>query len=267
MATDARPKASNRNRFYTWLLLIPAIATLLVFVVRYFATTELFDEDDVTFVNYPAFGIMMPTEYAIHGIDVSHHNKSINWSLVKKMRVEKIRLGFSFIKATEGITFVDDQFARNWKKSKQAGIIRGAYHYLIPYKSGEAQAQNFINTVDLQPGDLPPVLDVETISGSNVAELRKNALEWLETVENYYGVEPLIYTGTDFYGRYLGAPFDDYPLWVAHYQQLHQPRIARPWNLWQHNETGHVNGISTAVDFNAFNGDSSDFKKLLIKGN
>ena len=83
------------------------------------------------------------------------------------------------MKATEGLSFVDDQFARNWRKSRQAGIIRGAYHYFIGYKSGKEQAQNFINTVTLSPGDLPPVLDVETMSGSNVAELQKNALEWL----------------------------------------------------------------------------------------
>jgi lysozyme len=240
---------SKTNRTLGYLLLIPAIAGVAIFAWRYFATTKTFSDEDTTFVRYPAFGIMMPTEYTIHGIDVSHHNKNVNWKLVKQMRVEKIRLGFSFIKATEGLTFIDDQFARNWKKSKQAGIIRGAYHYLIPYKSGEAQAQNFINTVDLKPGDLPPVLDVETIGGSNVSELRKNAMQWLETVENYYGVSPIIYTGTDFYSRYLGSDFDDYPL----------------WNLWQHSMAGHVNGIQSFVDFNAFNGDSAAFKKLLIK--
>jgi lysozyme len=255
----------TNNRIYTYLLLIPAIAGVALYVWRYLATTPLLKEEDTTFVRYPAFGIFIPTEYHIHGIDVSHHNKSINWKLVKNMRVENIRLGFSFMKATEGLTFVDDQFARNWKRSKQAGVVRGAYHYLLPYKSGEAQAQNFINTVDLQPGDLPPVLDVETIGGSNVAELRKNALEWLETVETYYGVEPIVYTGVDFYAKYLGEDFDDYPLWVAHYDQLHRPRIERRWNLWQHSMTGHVSGIQTFVDFNAFNGDSTDFRELLVK--
>lgn len=257
-------RRTGSNRLYTYLLLIPALAAVAVYVWRYFATTIPRDEE-ITFVRYPAFGIMMPTEYNIHGIDVSHHNRNVNWKLVKQMRVEKIKLGFSFIKATEGVTFVDEQFARNWKKSRQAGIIRGAYHYFIPYKSGKEQAENFIKQVELEPGDLPPVLDVETVKGSNVAELRQNALEWLDAVENYYGVEPLIYTGVDFYNHYLGEPFDDYPLWVAHYQQLHEPRISRRWILWQHNMGGHVNGIKTFVDFNAFNGDSSDFKKLLVK--
>lgn len=256
---------SKTNRAYGYLLLIPAIAAVAIFVWRYFATTPIFNDTDTTFVRYPAFGILIPTEYSIHGIDVSHHNKNINWKLVKQMRVEKIKLGFSFMKATEGVTFVDDQFARNWRRSRQAGIIRGAYHFFIPYKSGKEQAENFINTVNLEQGDLPPVLDVESISGSNVAELQKNALEWLDVIENYYGVEPIIYTGVDFYSKYLGNSFDDYPLWIAHYQQLHEPRISRHWSLWQHNMAGHVNGIKTFVDFNAFNGDSSDFKELLIK--
>ena len=127
------------------------------------------------------------------------------------MKADKIRLGFSFIKATEGLSFVDNQFARNWRKSSQAGMIRGAYHYFIAYKSGKEQAQNFINTVDLKPGDLPPVLDVETISGSNVAELQEHVWEWLHTVEEHYGVKPIIYTGADFYAKYLGDAFRRLP--------------------------------------------------------
>ena len=260
-------RSFKANRTLAYLMLIPAVAAIAVFAYRFTRTTNLFDEDtDVTFVRYPAFGISIPAEYTIHGIDVSHHNKSINWKLVQQMKVEKIRLGFSFMKATEGLSFVDDQFARNWRKSRQAGMIRGAYHYFIGYKSGKEQAQNFINTVTLGPGDLPPVLDIETMSGSNVAELKKNALEWLDKIEAHYGVQPIIYTGVDFYAKYLGNAFNDYPLWVAHYQQLHQPRINRAWIIWQHNMAGHVNGIASFVDFNAFNGDSTAFKKLLIKG-
>jgi len=227
--------------------------------------SDLLDDGDTTFVRYPAFGIEMPTDFAIHGIDVSHHNKSINWTLVKQMKVSNIKLGFCFIKATEGITLVDDMFNRNWKKSKQAGVIRGAYHYFIPYKSGRAQAQNFIETVDLQKGDLPPVLDVETLANTSPVELKKNVQDWLDMVEGHYGVKPIIYSGVDFYSRYLGDDFKKYPLWAAHYQQKREPRISREWNIWQHNEGGRVNGIATSVDFNAFNGDSAAFRKMLIK--
>ena len=59
--------------------------------------------------------------------------------------------------------------------------------------------------------------------------------------------------------------FDDYPLWVAHYLRPSEPRINRDWHFWQHSERGRVNGISGKVDFNVFNGDSTDFAKLLMK--
>ncbi len=117
------------------------------------------------FVRYQAFGIEIPTNYAIHGIDVSKYQDVIDWESVKEMNVEGVQLQFAFIKATEGNNNEDRYFKRNWRKAKDAGITRGAYHFFIATKSGKTQAENFIKTVDLQPGDLPPVLDVEQSYG------------------------------------------------------------------------------------------------------
>ncbi len=75
---------------------------------------------------------------------------------------------------------------------------------------------------------------------------------------------PIIYTNVDFYKNYLKDDFDGYPLWVAHYLQKERPSIYREWAFWQHSEAGRVNGIVTRVDFDVFNGDSADFRKLLI---
>jgi lysozyme len=52
---------------------------------------------------------------------------------------------------------------------------------------------------------------------------------------------------------------------VAHYLEKDKPRIKRRWNFWQHNERGRVNGITTPVDFNVFNGDGDEFNDILIK--
>ena len=181
------------------------------------------------------------------------------------MRVKNIQLGFAFIKATEGIGNTDPQFGRNWKKTKTNGIIRGAYHFFIASKDGKMQAENFIDKVELEAGDFPPVLDIEQLNGNSPSELRKEAKEWLDVVENYYHVKPIIYTNVDFYNRNLGKEFDSYPLWIAHYYQPQQPSISRGWLFWQHSDEGRVNGITRPVDFNIFNGDSLEFKNLLIK--
>ncbi|MBS1621987.1 MAG: glycoside hydrolase family 25 protein [Bacteroidetes bacterium] len=217
------------------------------------------------FVSYPEFGIIIPDNYSIHGIDVSKYQRLIAWEEVQAMNVKDIKLGFAFMKATEGIGNTDPQFQRNWKRAKQAGMVRGAYHFFIGSKDGKMQAENFINTVDLEKGDLPPVLDVEQANGNSTMNLQREIKQWLETVENYYQVRPIIYTNVDFYNQRLGHDFDKYPLWIAHYYQPQQPRIDRTWSFWQHSDKGRVNGIFSRVDFNVFNGDSVDFKNLLVR--
>ncbi len=216
------------------------------------------------FVRYPEFGIPIPENYSIHGIDVSKYQSTIGWDEVRQMKIKKIELEFSFIKATEGIGNKDPQFKRNWKKAKESGMIRGAYHFFIASKDGRMQAENFIDKVALESGDLPPVLDVEQLNGTSTVQLKKEIKKWLEIVENHYKVKPIIYTNVDFYKRHLGSEFDIYPLWVAHYYQLKQPRIQRGWTFWQHSDEGRVNGINGRVDFNVFNGDSTEFINMLI---
>jgi lysozyme len=219
----------------------------------------------VIITRYPEFGIAIPENYSIHGIDVSRYQEMIIWEEVKKMKVKNIQLGFSFIKATEGIGSTDPRFNRNWKKAKENEMVRGAYHFFIASKDGKMQAENFISKVKLESGDLPPVLDIEQLNGTSVAELQKEAKKWLEVVENYYKIKPIIYTNVDFYDRNLGSEFDKYPLWAAHYYQADQPRINRSWVFWQHSDEGSVNGISSKVDFDVFNGDSSEFRNLLFR--
>src|SRR5580704_7500857 len=210
------------------------------------------------FINYAAFGIEIPVNYQIHGIDVSKYQDFIDWEMVKGMRVGDVQMSFAFIKATEGLGNEDAFFKRNWKKSRDAGLARGAYHFFLATKSGKAQAENFINSVQLEPGDLPPVLDIEQTYGMAPEKLRERAKEWLQTVQDFYHVQPIIYTNVDFYKQYLRDDFDAYPLWVAHYLQKERPSIYRAWAFWQHSEGGRVNGIQAKVDFDVFNGDSTE---------
>jgi lysozyme len=243
-----------------WWILVAFFITGLVFILGY----DWWKNRKSRFVRYPAFGISIPENYLIHGIDVSKYQQNISWESVKEMKVKNVQLGFVFIKATEGIVNTDPQFKRNWKRSKQAGMIRGAYHFFLATKDGREQAENFISMVDLEEGDLPPVVDIEQTYGVNPAILKKELKECLEVIEYYYKAKPIIYTGVDFYSRYLGREFNSYPLWAAHYYQYDTPRIDRNWNFWQHSEEGRVNGILSKVDFNVFNGDSLQFRSILM---
>ncbi len=245
---------------------LPWIIIVMVFV----AGAALFGrnwwlERQAGLIRYREFGIPIPSNYSLHGIDVSRYQQVINWEAVKAMNVQETKIHFAFIKATEGNDNIDSYFKRNWRKAKEAEMVRGAYHFFIASKDGTMQARNFINKVKLQSGDLPPVLDVEQTNGVSKAVLQQRVKAFLYAAELAYGVKPVIYTNADFYKAYLSDEFDDYPLWVAHYLRPTEPRISRDWHFWQHSERGRVNGISGKVDFNVFNGDSTDFAKLLMK--
>jgi lysozyme len=255
-------KNSKNRKAFLRIFLIVSIVTAACFI--FFLAYLWWRGKQMKFVHYAEFGIEIPLEYEIHGIDVSKYQDRISWESVRDMHVEDIKLGFAFMKATEGANNTDAFFKRNWKKAKDAGIVRGAYHYFIATKSGKLQAKNFIDRVELNSGDLPPVLDVEQTFNVSATQLRKEIKAWLDAVEIYYNVRPIIYTYVDFYERYLKGYFDDYPLWVAHYLQPHQPRISRDWAFWQHSEQGRVDGIFSRVDFDVFNGDSAAFRALLV---
>lgn len=257
-----RRKKKKKTGWLKWLAILVIVLTVASIAYVWYTSWRI---EHAKFVRYPGFQIDLPANYEIHGIDVSKHQSFIHWPAVKQMKVKDVQIGFSFMKATEGVMNVDKQFKRNWKKAGEIGLPRGAYHFFLPTKSGKAQAKNFISTVDLQAGDLPPVLDIEQLYGVKPAKMRREIKEWLDIVEDHYGVKPIIYTYVTFYSNFLGAEFDGYPLWVAHYQERDRPRITRPWIFWQHNERGRVNGITSKVDFNVFNGDSSDFRDLLVK--
>lgn len=214
---------------------------------------------------YKRFNIKIPKQHSVHGIDVSYYQGKVDWKKVREMEEDGIRIRFSFIKATEGLLIVDPYFQRNWRQAPKAGIVCGAYHFFRPKQDGEAQAKFFLQVVSLRKGDLPPVVDVEALYGVSPVKMRAELASFLNYVEMKTKVRPIIYTGLKFYTNYLEGNFEDYPFWIAHY---HQPKLRvdkSRWAFWQHSDRARINGINHIVDFNAFNGDSTTFSKILIK--
>ncbi len=242
---------------------LPFILGIIIFMLLRKACNE--KKDDGQFESYSAFHIKIPKGYDIHGIDVSYFQDNFSWQTLKNAEDKDTKVGFVFIKATEGITRQDKMFKTNWANAKKAGIPHGAYHYFISSRDGKQQAENFIKNVSLEKGDLPPVLDIEHLQNASKEQMQKEVKAWINTVETHYGVKPIIYTFISFYKDYLGSDFDEYPLWIAHYQKHTLPRINRSWLFWQHDEEGQIKGIKSKLDFNVFNGDSSDFSNLLIR--
>jgi lysozyme len=210
--------------------------------------------------------VSYPEGYEIHGIDISHHQGPIDWAELKDNGViDKFPVRFVFIKATEGSSIIDDNFRDNFHQAREYGFTRGAYHFYSVYSPAKDQAQYFIKNVKLENGDLPPVLDVEHKPKNQTdEEFKASVLEWLEIVEQYYHVKPIIYTYYKFKLKYLSDPvFDEYPYWIAHYY-VEKVTYQGPWKFWQHTDAGRLPGIKGTVDFNIYNGSFYDLRKLTI---
>lgn len=200
------------------------------------------------------------TDYVVQGIDVSHYQSRVDWTAVAQQDIH-----FAFIKATEGVTLKDSLYEYNWDATRQAGIKRGAYHFFYPSLPSDEQARNFITSVTLQQGDLPPVLDVEVLGSGDKINLITGIRDWLYRVEIQYGIKPILYTNLKFYNKYLAGHFEDYPIWIARYS-YRQPRLAcgRDWQFWQYGNLGELDGIDGPVDFNVFTGSLKDLERLCV---
>jgi lysozyme len=222
---------------------------------------------------YPAKGDAKPHEgvaaahsYAIHGIDLSKWQGTVDWAAVRAAGTQ-----FAFIKATEGGDHVDERFLENWWGAKRAGIPRGAYHFVFWCRPAHEQAEWFKRNVPQDPDALPPVLDLEWNGHSRLCPKkvpREQAIAMtrllLQEMEAHTGKRPIIYTDITFHAEVLEGEFDDYPFWVRSVAAEPQERYNnRPWTFWQFTTTGRVPGINGDVDRNAFYGTENQWKIFL----
>lgn len=210
-----------------------------------------------------AYGVCLPSGYQVHGFDVSHHQGAINWAVLSKTQFTPFPIRFVFLKASEGGDFSDTTFVHNFDLARQYGFIRGAYHFYNPKTDASRQADFFIHSVQLEPGDLPPVLDIEK-RGDDDDRLRKDLLIWLQKIEQHYKVKPILYTSYKFKTRYLNdSIFNTYPYWIAHYY-VDSVEYKGQWKFWQHTDAGTLPGIKEQVDLNVFNGTLEELKQMTI---
>ncbi len=210
------------------------------------------------------YGVCIPSGYEVHGIDISHYQGEIDWEKLLLNRYTSSPLHFVFMKATEGGDHGDDTFQRNFSEARRHGFIRGAYHFFNPRTDALKQADFFIQTVKLDSGDLPPVLDVEVTGKKSKEELQRNLRLWLNRVEAHYGVKPILYTSYKFKTRYLDdSIFNSYPYWIAHYY-VDSVEYRGKWDFWQHTDVGTVPGIEEEVDLNVFNGSLDELQRMTL---
>lgn len=205
-------------------------------------------------------------KYPVKGIDVSSYQGEINWEMLSKQNIS-----FAFIKATEGSSFVDKNFAYNFEEAKKTSLAVGAYHFFSYDSDGETQAENFINTVKPYQGMLPPVIDLEFYGDKekNPPE-REHVTEQLKTMldilEKHYNQKPIIYSTEKSYRLYLSNDYEDYDIWIRNV--LVKPNLSdgRSWTFWQYTNREQLKGYcgeEKYIDINVFYGSTEKFNEYL----
>jgi lysozyme len=272
-SSSARPsypngKSSGSKKAKDWprwvqVLIATVVTGLLLFIAYHIFLKKVIFRFAVC-DGVKAYQTCLPKGYAVFGIDISRHQGDINWEELEKGNSRVAPIKFVYMKATEGSDYKDTRFNSNWEEAKEHGFARGAYHYFTDRSPGDAQATMFIKNVELESGDLPPMIDIEEEPKDKAAfstELKKFILR----LEEHYGVKPIIYSYIKFHRKYLDdAFFNDYELWIAHYY-VERPEIERMWKIWQFTDIGRIPGINTRTDINALNGGIETLQEMLIK--
>lgn len=196
--------------------------------------------------------VVIDCDAPYHGIDVSHHNKSIDWVEVAK----DDNIKFVYIKATEGATYVDKSYHTNIAMARKAGLKVGSYHFFRMTSSPEDQLENMKKHIIADEQDFIPMIDVETTDGRQINEVRNSLRKFLKLVEEHYGVKPAIYGTNRSYNQICGNTFNDHVLYLGRYGS--NPPVIKGrehYSIWQFSEKGTINGIKKPVDLCKFHPD------------
>ncbi len=212
-----------------------------------------------------------PAPGTLEGLDVSHWQNAIDW-----LAVAGSGKTFAYIKASEDIDFVDQNYAANRASANAAGLVIGAYHFAQPDASAgdaAAEADHFVDTAQPVAGDLLPVLDLERTGSLSPTVLTAWVRDYLARIQERLGVHAVIYCSPNFWKNYMAdttwfANNGYQVLWVAHWTTAADPTVpggawgANGWTFWQYTSSGIVPGIAGRVDLNRYN--STDLSAVRI---
>lgn len=236
------------------------IALLLSFLLLIGCTLTILVYQGIILLNGLNIG-----SYPVRGVDVSSYQGNIDWSVLQEENIQ-----FAFIKATEGSSYVDPKFSENYHNTLSSSLRIGYYHFFSFDSAGITQAENFIQNVPKTENMLPPVVDVEFYGDKEQnppksEDVVKELSIFIETLESYYDLKPIIYATDTSYNLYIKESFQEYDLWIR--SVYTKPSEDIPWTFWQYTNREKLDGYigeETFIDMNVFSGSMETFEKYGI---
>jgi lysozyme len=179
------------------------------------------------------------------------------------LRVRESGRTFAYVRAAYGATG-DAGFPATWTAMRDAGIVRGAWQVLRHDEDPVDQAVHFLKTVELQRGDLPPMLDLERMATSSPGFVLRMLKIWFEIVESElearhgFAPKPIIRTSSRAWPVRQACTFQPHALWIVDPSRFDAPTMPRCWeaNDWTIHQyaigTRGVPGIPAPVQLDRF---------------
>lgn len=240
------------------------LAVIIVFASTSvaFASTKYYSKyDNKTYTHNTKFD----TFNKVVGIDVSEHNKTIDFNKVKADGIDfvYVRVGYTgFTKKKLSLNY-DPYYQENITNALAAGLQVGVYWYSQALNEDEAlqEANMLLNVIGSYNITLPVVYDYEFAGVGekgrldsaklSKAQMTANSLAFLNRISQM-GYTPCLYANYNFLEKsvYAFQISSVAKIWLAHYNT--STDYPGDYEYWQYTSDGRVNGISGRVDMNVW---------------
>lgn len=240
------------------------LAVIIVFASTSvaFASTKFYSKyDDKTYTHNTKFD----TLNKVVGIDVSEHNKTVDFNKVKADGIDfvYVRVGYTGYTKKKFSLNYDPYYQKNITNALAAGLQVGVYWYSQALNEGEAlqEANKLLDVIGSYNITMPVVYDYEfagvgedgRLDSANLskAQMTANSLTFLNRVSQM-GYTPCLYANYSFLKNRVNASqiSSIAKIWLAHYNT--STDYPGDYEYWQYTSDGRVNGISGRVDMNVW---------------
>lgn len=191
------------------------------------------------------------------GIDVSEHQKTIDWQAVADDGVEFALIRLGNRGATEGQLYLDPYFEANFSGATKAKILVGVYFFsqAVNVREAREEAEFVLEQLDGRRLDYPVAFDHEYVTGVEGRANRLTGEQVTRCADAFFeviqaaGYETMLYGNKNDLLRLDDSVLNAHALWYAEYDAKH-PTIERDIVIWQYTSHGSVKGIPVRVDLN-----------------
>ncbi len=204
-------------------------------------------------------------------IDIASYQSGLD---LRKVKVDGV-----IIKASQGTGYVNPCCNRHYDQAKEAGILRGLYHYANG-SGAVAEAHFFVDTIKDCIGDAILALDWEGAQNRAFGNMDVGYCKtFLDCVYQLTGVRPLIYMSKSVCRAHDWSPVaEHYGLWAAQYANMNQTGFQeepwtdnRGWGAWespaiyQYSSRGRLAGYDGNLDMDIAYMSAAGWRKYASK--